>query len=213
MADHFDASLAGFADWLPYAGRHKSPGTITQYVTAARRLAAWGRAQGRQGFAELTKADLRAFLSSLPGRGGRPASASSKATIWWAIRSLYAYLAEEEGVPDIAKAITGQLAHCRAGGNSGHLIGTELERHVSCPPSGRSRCGLVSELQRVQLAVFTAPHHHERGDEAQHLEVRLQLRGGPGLAAVGGQVGHGLGVLDHPAPDRLSRVAHDALTG
>jgi hypothetical protein len=69
MADHFDASLAGFADWLPYAGRHKSPGTITQYVTAARRLAAWGRAQGRQGFAELTKADLRAFAR--PGRQAR----------------------------------------------------------------------------------------------------------------------------------------------
>ena len=72
MADHFSASLAAFRDWLPYSGRYKSPGTIEQYVTAAGRLAAWGRGHGRQGFAELTKPDLRAFLSSLPGRTGGP---------------------------------------------------------------------------------------------------------------------------------------------
>jgi len=106
VADRFSSSISGFADWLPFSGRHKSPGTIEQYVTAARRLAAWAREQGRQDFAELSKADLRAFLSSLPGRGGKPASASSKATVWWAIRSLYAYLAEEEEIPDIARSIT-----------------------------------------------------------------------------------------------------------
>jgi site-specific recombinase XerD len=106
MAGHFDASLAGFADWLPYSGRYKSEQTVTQYVTAARRLAIWARAQGRASFAELTRTDLRAFLNSLPGRGGQPASASSKSTVWWAIRSLYSYLAEEEQVPDIARTIT-----------------------------------------------------------------------------------------------------------
>jgi site-specific recombinase XerD len=106
MADHFDASTEAFRDWLPYAGRYKSPGTVEQYVTAARRLASWARAQGHEGFGTLTKADLRAFLNSLPGRNGRPATASSKATIWWSIRSLYAYLAEEEQLPDLARSIT-----------------------------------------------------------------------------------------------------------
>ena len=78
MADHFDASTEAFRDWLPYSGRYKSPGTVEQYVTAAQRLGAWGRSQGRQDFGELTKADLRSFLSSLPGRtGGRSRSAFS----------------------------------------------------------------------------------------------------------------------------------------
>ena len=106
VADRFTSSISGFADWLPYAGRHKNPRTIKQYVTAAQRLAAWAREHGRQDFAELSKADLRAFLNSLPGRGGKPASASSKATIWWAIRSLFQYLEDEEDVPDIARSIT-----------------------------------------------------------------------------------------------------------
>ena len=106
MADHFDASTEAFRDWLPYSGRFKSPGTVKQYVTAAQRLGAWGRSHGRQDFGELTKADLRSFLSSLPGRTGGPATASSQATVWWAIRSLYRYLAEDEGIADIAKAIT-----------------------------------------------------------------------------------------------------------
>ena len=88
MTDHFDASTEAFRDWLPYSGRHKNARTIEQYVTAAQRLAAWSRMNGRQDFAQLTKPDLRAFLSSLPGRDGGPATASSQATIWWAIRAL-----------------------------------------------------------------------------------------------------------------------------
>ena len=81
MADHFDASTQAFRDWLPYSGRFKSPGTVEQYVTAAQRLGAWAREHGRQDFGELTKADLRSFLSSLPGRTGGRATASSQATI------------------------------------------------------------------------------------------------------------------------------------
>jgi integrase len=106
MADRFEESITGFRFWLPYAGRFKNEKTITQYVTAAQRLARWGRAQGHASFGELTRNDLRAFLSSLPGRDGRPASASTKSTIWWAVRSLYAYLSEEEQVPNIARSIT-----------------------------------------------------------------------------------------------------------
>ena len=106
MADHFDASTEAFRDWLPFSGRHKNARTIRQYVTAAQRLAAWARRNGRTSFAQLTKPELRAFLSSLPGRDGGPATASSQATVWWAIRSLYRYLEEDEGIPDIAKAIT-----------------------------------------------------------------------------------------------------------
>ena len=106
MADHFEASIAGFRDWLPFSGRFKNDRTVKQYTTAAQRLAVWAREQGRQDFGELSKAELRAFLASMPGRSGGPATASSQATLWWAIRSLFRYLSEDEDVLDIAKEIT-----------------------------------------------------------------------------------------------------------
>lgn len=111
MADHFEESIEAFRDWLPYSGRRKSPGTIGLYARQAERLAAWARAQGRQSFQELSRADLRSFLSSLTGRGGGPASDAWRATVWAGIRSLYRYLSDEESTPDIAARImVGQAA-------------------------------------------------------------------------------------------------------
>jgi integrase len=106
VADHFSASIAGFADWLPFNGRRKVASTIEQYTDSAQRLAAWAREQGRTTFAELTKADLRAFLGSLHGRYGGPPSEAFRATVWWGIRSLFRYLADEEDCKDLAASIT-----------------------------------------------------------------------------------------------------------
>lgn len=100
MADPFEASIAGFSDWLPTApGRRKGPSTCTRYVTIVTRFAAWARGRGRASFAEITKTDLRGWLSSL--KNGQAAQAT-KAANWWPIRALYRYLAEEEGLPDIS---------------------------------------------------------------------------------------------------------------
>ncbi len=44
--------------------------------------------------------------SSLRGRDGGPPSAAWQATVWWGIRSLFAYLEDKEDVPDIARKIT-----------------------------------------------------------------------------------------------------------
>jgi site-specific recombinase XerD len=106
MADHFSTSLTAFADWLPFSGRHKNEATQAQYIDSAQRLATWARQQGRQGFAELTKPDLRAFLSSLRGRDGGPPSDAWQATVWWGIRALFRYLEDEENVLDVARKIT-----------------------------------------------------------------------------------------------------------
>jgi integrase/recombinase XerC len=129
MADHFGPSISGFADWLPYSGKRKSPATIDQYVRSARRLAAWARGQGRQGFDELTKADLRSFLGSLASRRGGPATQAWKAVTWHGVRSLYRYLAEEEDVADITASITvsqppqtGRITHLDA-----HQVGALLK--------------------------------------------------------------------------------------
>jgi len=54
----------------------------------------------------VTKADLRGYLNSLRGMHGGEATETTKATAWWAIRSLFKYLADEEDVPDIARSIT-----------------------------------------------------------------------------------------------------------
>lgn len=159
MADRFDSSLTGFRYWLPYSGRYKSEQTIEQYVTAARRLAIWARLQGRQGFEELTKADLRSFLTSLPGRGGKPASASSKATVHWAIRSLFKYLAEDESIPDIAKEIT--IGRPQASDRITHLDAHEIGRLLKACAGPRELAivsvaldaGLrISELASLQVA-------------------------------------------------------------
>jgi integrase len=45
MADHFDESIAGFSDALPYSGRRKCAGTVEQYTDSAERLVAWARAR------------------------------------------------------------------------------------------------------------------------------------------------------------------------
>ena len=144
MTDRFEESIARFRYWLPYSGRFKNERTIEQYVTAAGRLAAWARSQGRESFAELAKADLRSFLSSLPGRGGKPASASSQATIHWAIRSLFRYLAEEEGIPDIAKEIT--IGRPQASDRVTHLDREEIGRLLKA-------CDGPRELAIVSVAL------------------------------------------------------------
>jgi site-specific recombinase XerD len=158
VADHFSASIAGFADWLPFSGRHKNARTIRQYVTAARRLADWARKQGRTSFAQLTKADLRRFLSSLPSRSGGTATASSQATVWWAVRSLYAYLAEDEGIADIAKAIT--VGRPQAGDRISHLDSHEVGKLLKACQTSRELAvisvaldsGLrISELASLQV--------------------------------------------------------------
>lgn len=126
MADHFDASVEAFRDWLPFSGRHKSPRTIRQYVTAAQRLGEWARLNGRTNFGQLTKAELRALLSSMPGRSGGTATASSQATLWWAVRSLYRYLEEDEGIPDIAKEIT--VGRPQTGDRVSHLDASQVDK-------------------------------------------------------------------------------------
>ena len=104
MADQFGASIAGFSDWLPTApGRRKGPSTCTRYITIVTRFAAWARGRGRGSFAEITKTDLRGWLSSL--KDGQAAQAT-KAANWWPIRALYRYLSDEEGLPDISASIT-----------------------------------------------------------------------------------------------------------
>ncbi len=157
MADHFDASTEAFRDWLPYSGRHKSPRTIKQYVTAAQRLAAWARMNGRTSFAQLTKAELRAFLSSLPGRSGGPASASSQATVWWAVRALYRYLSEDENVPDIAKAIT--VGRPQEGDRITHLDASQVGLLLKACQTPRELAvlsvGLDTGLRISELASLT----------------------------------------------------------
>jgi integrase/recombinase XerC len=159
VADHFETSLVGFRYWLPYSGRYKSEKTIEQYVTAAQRLATWAREQGRQDFGELTKADLRSFLSSLPGRGGKPASASSQATVHWAIRSLFKYLTEDEGATDIAREIT--IGRPQTGDRITHLDQSEISRLLKACQGHRELAivsvaldsGLrISELASLRLA-------------------------------------------------------------
>jgi site-specific recombinase XerC len=89
MTDSFGASIEGYRDWLPHSGKRKGASTIRQYAKAAEQLAAWARAQGRQGFGELTRADLRTFLNTLHGRGGRPPSPHWKSATWYGIKSLF----------------------------------------------------------------------------------------------------------------------------
>ncbi len=107
MTDPFDSSISGFRDWLPYSpGRRKCETTCLRYAEAVTRFAAWARQQGRASFAEVTRADLRAYLNTLRGKRGGEAKETTKAVNWWAIRAMYRYLADEEELPDIAKSIT-----------------------------------------------------------------------------------------------------------
>ena len=73
MTDSFSASIEGYHDWLPCSGKRKGASTIMQYTRSAEQLGAWAGKQGRQGFGELTRADLRAAqLGCLdPALGGR----------------------------------------------------------------------------------------------------------------------------------------------
>jgi site-specific recombinase XerD len=104
MTDSFAASIAGFSDWLPYSpGRRKCESTCARYTQTVVRFARWAREQGRASFAEVTKADLRAYLSGL--KGGQ-ATESTRASYWWAIRALYRYLADEEDLPDLGRSVT-----------------------------------------------------------------------------------------------------------
>ena len=94
MTDSFGASIEGYRDWLPYSGKRKGASTIRQYTRSAEQLAAWAREQGRQGFGELSRADLRAFLNTLHGRGRGPPSVLWKSAVWYGIKSLFGYLAD-----------------------------------------------------------------------------------------------------------------------
>jgi len=174
MADHFDASTEAFRDWLPYSGRFKSPGTVEQYVTAAQRLGSWAREHGRQDFAELTKADLRSFLSSLPGRTGGPATASSQATVWWAIRALYRYLSEDEDVTDIAREIT--VGRPQTGDRISHLDAHQVTALLKACQTPRELAvlsvGLDTGLRISELASLAVTDVLVDDETARRLIVR-----------------------------------------
>ena len=174
MTDSFDASTEAFRDWLPYSGRHKGTRTIKQYVTAAGRLATWARKQGRTSFAQLTKSDLRRFLASLPGRGGGTATASSQGTTWWAIRSLYRYLEEDEGIPDIAKAIT--VGRPQTGDRISHLDSHEVGRLLKACQTPRELAvlsvGLDTGLRISELASLAVTDVLVDDETARRIIVR-----------------------------------------
>jgi site-specific recombinase XerD len=158
VADHFSSSIAGFADWLPYSGRHKSASTIAQYVDSAQRLATWARQQGHESFATLARSDLRAFLSSLHGRGGGPPSEAWKATAWWGVRSLYQYLEDEESTPDIARRIV--VSHPASSGRVTHLDGRDVSALIAACRDSRELAVIsvcldtgvrISELASLQV--------------------------------------------------------------
>ena len=126
MTDSFGASIEGYRDWLPYSGKRKGASTIRQYSRSAERLAAWAREQGRQGFGELTRADLRAFLNTLHGRGGGPPSPHWKSATWYGIKALFRYLADEEDCKDITASIT--VSRPSGSGRVTHLDAHEIDR-------------------------------------------------------------------------------------
>jgi len=146
VADHFDSSIDGFMLWLPYSGQH-GPATIAQYAKAAQRLAAWARLAGRQDFAELTARDLRAFLASLTGRGGAPASKAWTAVTWSGVRSLFKYLEEEEEVADPTRRIV--VPRPKAGRDRiTHLDGWEVDKLLKA-------CRNPAELAVISVCLDT----------------------------------------------------------
>jgi site-specific recombinase XerD len=126
MTDSFGASIEGYRDWLPYSGKRKGASTIRQYTRSAEQLAAWAREQGRQGFGELTRADLRAFLNTLHGRGGGPPSPHWKSAVWYGIKSLFGYLADEEDCKDITQKIT--VSRPSGSGRVTHLDADQIDK-------------------------------------------------------------------------------------
>jgi len=126
MTDSFGASIEGYRDWLPYSGKRKGASTIRQYTRSAEQLAAWARQQGRQGFGELTRADLRAFLNTLHGRGGGPPSPHWKSAVWYGIKSLFGYLADEEDCKDITQKIT--VSRPSGSGRVTHLDADKIDK-------------------------------------------------------------------------------------
>jgi site-specific recombinase XerC len=125
MTNSFSASIEGYRDWLPYSGKRKGA-SIRQYTRSAEQLAAWARQQGRQGFEELTRADLRAFLNTLHGRGGGPPSPHWKSAVWYGIKSLFGYLADEEDCKDITQKIT--VSRPSGSGRATHLDAVEIDK-------------------------------------------------------------------------------------
>ncbi len=174
MTDHFDASTEAFRDWLPFSGRHKNARTIRQYTDAARRLGEWARLNGRTNFGQLTKPELRAFLSSMPGRSGGPATASSQATLWWAIRSLYRYLEEDEGVVDIAREIT--VGRPQAGARITHLDAHQVASLLKACQTPRELAvisvGLDTGLRISELASLAVTDVLVDDETARRLIVR-----------------------------------------
>lgn len=73
MTDSFSASIAGYCDWLPFSpGRNKGPATVERYVGIVTRFAAWCREHERTRSAEVTEADLRAWVNGLKGGQAAP---------------------------------------------------------------------------------------------------------------------------------------------
>jgi site-specific recombinase XerD len=175
MADRFDYSIAGFADALPYSGpKTKVPTTIARYVHSARRLADWARARGLQGYEELTARDLRAFLSSLHGRDGGPATEGHKATVWWGIRALFRYLEAEEDVRDVARRIS--VPQPPQSDRICHLEPADVERLLKACRDPReeaviSVC-LDAGLRISELASLTVADVAVDDIRARHLVVR-----------------------------------------
>jgi hypothetical protein len=130
MTDSFSSSIEGYRDWLPYSGKRKGASTIRQYTRSAEQLAGWAREQGRQGFGELTRTDLRAFLNTLHGRSGGPPSPHWKSAVWYGIKSLFGYLADEEDCKDITLKITvSAAARAPPGPRAGQPRGRPAGQH------------------------------------------------------------------------------------
>ena len=80
------------------------------------------------------EADLRAFLNTLHGRGGGPPSPHWKSAVWYGIKSLFGYLADEEDCKDITQKITVSRRRAPAG-----LRTLTLTRSTSCWQPARTR--------------------------------------------------------------------------
>jgi hypothetical protein len=142
--DSFDVSLSGLALAMPtLPGRRKGGSTQKLYLYHVRRLAAWARLRGHEGFATLTKQELRAYLATLVSRSGDEASTAYKSSVLDAIKCLYVYLEEDEDSPDIA----GKLS-----------VGSPLESdriaHLDAPEVDRLLSACLDERDRAVISVL-----------------------------------------------------------
>lgn len=91
--DELAHSIDGFALWLATEGRPKARGTIRNYCEISADFAAWCRLKGIRDFSVIGRPEVRAFIQHLRERG---CLESTLATRWYALKSLFRYLAAEE---------------------------------------------------------------------------------------------------------------------